>query len=203
MRFIIFGVLAAAAVLPASAADKRLMTVNDLALLKTVSAPAIDPAGDWVAYSVTEVDAEGDKTFSHIWMTSWDGARTVQVTSRKGESESSPRWSTDGRYLAFISARSDEKERDQLWLLDRSGGEAKRPAEIDGSVIDYAWSPNGKEIALIVLDPDRDEAANAAAQATLQPPQKPGEPNIDTTSPEQPSGLIGSDESDWGFPVAL
>ena len=53
MRFIIFGVLAAAAVLPASAADKRLMTVNDLALLKTVSAPAIDPAGDWVAYSVT------------------------------------------------------------------------------------------------------------------------------------------------------
>ncbi len=186
MRFIIFGVLAAAAVVPASAADKRLMTVNDLSLLKTVSSPAIDPSGDWVAYSVNEVDAEADKAFSHIWMTSWDGARTVQLTSRKGESESLPRWSSDGRYLAFISARNDEKERDQLWLLDRSGGEAKRPAQVDGSVIDYAWSPNGKQIALIVLDADPDEEANAAAKAILNSPQKPGEPNIDTTSPEQP-----------------
>lgn len=189
MRFIIFSVLAAAVVVPASAADKRLMTVDDLSLLKTVSAPAIDPSGDWVAYSVTEVDAEGDKTFSHIWKTSWDGARTVQLTSRKGESESLPRWSPDGRYLAFISARTDEKERAQLWLLERSGGEAKRPAQIDGTVIDYAWSPNGKQIAMVVLDDDPDEIANAAAQATLPPPQTPGEPNTDTTLPKQPTAV--------------
>lgn len=189
MRFIIFSVLAAAVVVPASAADKRLMTVDDLSLLKTVSAPAIDPNGDWVAYSVTEVDAEGDKTFSHIWKTSWDGAGTMQLTSRKGESESLPRWSPDGRYLAFISARTDEKERAQLWLLERSGGEAKRPAQIDGTVIDYAWSPNGKQIAMVVLDDDPDEIANAAAQATLHPSQTPGEPNTDTTSPKQPTAV--------------
>lgn len=186
MRFILFSVLAAAIVVPASAADKRLMTVNDLSLLKTVSAPAIDPGGNWVAYNVGEVDPEGDKTFSHIWMTSWDGTRTVQLTSRKGESESSPQWSPDGRYLAFISARIDEKERGQLWLLERSGGEAKRPAQIDGSVIDYAWSPNGKQIAMIVLDDDLDETANAAAQATLHPPQTPSKPNTDTNPPKQP-----------------
>ncbi len=189
MRFITFSVLAAAVVVPASAAEKRLMTVDDLSLLKTVSAPAIDPGGDWVAYTVTEVDAEGDKTFSHIWKTSWDGARTMQLTSRKGESESLPRWSPDGRYLAFISARTDEKERAQLWLLERSGGEAKRPAQIDGTVIDYAWSPNGKQIAMVVLDDDPDEIANAAAQATLPPPQTPGEPNTDTTLPKQPTAV--------------
>lgn len=185
MRFILFSVLAAAIVVPASAADKRLMTVDDLFLLKTVSAPAIDPGGNWVAYNVGEVDPEGDKTFSHIWMTSWDGTRTVQLTSRKGESESSPQWSPDGRYLAFISARIDEKERGQLWLLERSGGEAKRPAQIDGSVIDYAWSPNGKQIAMIVLDEDLDETANAAAQATLHPPQTPSKPNTDPNPPKQ------------------
>ncbi|WP_160352695.1 S9 family peptidase [Sphingorhabdus profundilacus] len=186
MRFIITGILAAAVIVPVSAADKRLMTVDDLSRLKTVSAPAIDPDGEWVAYSVGEVDVDGDKTFSHIWMTSWDGTRTVQLTSRKGESESSPRWSLDGRYLAFISARDDEKERDQLWLLDRSGGEAKPPAQIDGSVIDYAWSPNGKQIALIVLDADPNEAGNVAGQATIHPPQTPGKPNTDTISPKQP-----------------
>ena len=189
MRFIILSALAAGVVVPASAEDKRLMTVDDLSLLKTVSAPAIDPSGNWVAYSVSEIDAEGDKSFSHIWMTSWDGARTVQVTSRKGESEASPRWSPDGRYLAFISARNDEKERGQLWLLDRSGAEAKRPAQIDGSVIDYAWSPNGKQIAMVVLDDDLDEIANAAAQATLPPQQTPGEPNSDKTSPKQPTAI--------------
>ena len=185
MRFILLGVLGGALSVPASAADKRVMTVDDLSRLKTVGAPAIDPGGNWVAYSVGEVDVEGDKNFSHIWMTSWDGARTVQLTSRKGESESTPRWSSDGRYLAFLSSRGDEKERDQLWLLDRSGGEAKRPAEIGGSVIDYVWSPSAKQIALIVLDPDPDEAANAAAQATLPPPQKPGESQAPVTSPEQ------------------
>ena len=207
MRFILFGVLATAIIVPASGADKRLMTVNDLSLLKTVSAPALDPSGDWVAYSIGEVDIDADKTFSHIWMTNWDGTRTVQLTSRKGESESTPRWSPDNRYLAFISSRDDEKERDQLWLLDRNGGEAKRPAEISGSVIDYAWSPNGKQIALIVLDSDPDETANAAAQATLAPPQKPGEPNPDITSPEQPkaagAGQAGSDKKDEKKPKPI
>ena len=185
MRFILFGVLTAMLAVPASAADKRLMTVDDLSLLKTVGAPAIDPSGTWVAYSVAQDDVESDKNFSHIWMTSWDGARTVQLTSRKGESESTPRWSADGRYLAFISSRGDDKEQDQLWLLERVGGEAKRPADINGSVIDYAWSPNGKQIALIVLDPDPDSAVKVEAQATLPAPRIPGEPQTLVTSPDQ------------------
>ena len=186
MRKMLFGLVAATIAFPASAADKRLMRVSDLDLLKTVGRPAVDPSGNWVAYSVGEIDAASDKNFGHIWMTSWDGSRTVQLTNRKGESESSPRWSPDGRFLAFISSRDDEKERDQLWLLDRTGGEAKRPAEINGSVVDYAWSPNGKQIAVILLDPDPDEAANAAAQTTLASPPKPGDPQAPQTSPEQP-----------------
>ncbi len=180
------GFIAAAIALPASAAEKRLMTVADLDRLKTVGRPAVDPSGNWVAYSIGEIDADADRNVSHIWMTSWDGSRTVQLTNRKGESETAPRWSPDGRYLAFISSRDDEKERDQLWLLDRTGGEARRPAEISGSVVDYAWSPSGKQIALVLLDPDPDEAANAAAQATVPSPAKPGEPQAPQTSPETP-----------------
>ena len=63
--------------------------------------PAIDPGGNWVAYEVGTVDAKADKNFSHIWMTAFDGSRSVQLTSREKESESTPRWSPDGRYLAL------------------------------------------------------------------------------------------------------
>jgi len=138
----------------ASAGFGRPLAVADLDKLKTVSDPAIDPSGNWVAYSVESVDAKADKRFSHLWMTSWDGARTIQLTNRDKESEATPRWSPDGRYLAFISSRADKHDYDQLWLLDRTGGEARPLTKLDGGVIDYAWSPNSREIALIVLDPD-------------------------------------------------
>ncbi len=62
MRFILLGVLGGALSVPASAADKRVMTVDDLSRLKTVGAPAIDPGGNWVAYSVGEVDVEATRT---------------------------------------------------------------------------------------------------------------------------------------------
>ena len=143
-----------AAFVAAQPAAARPLAISDVNNLRTVSSPAIDPGGTWVAYQVGSVDVKADKNFSHIWMTSFDGARTVQLTSREKESESTPRWSPDGRYLAFISSRTDKHENDQLWLLDRTGGEARPLTKLDGSVIDYVWSPNGKQIALIVLDPD-------------------------------------------------
>ena len=132
----------------------RPLKIDDLNNLKNVSSPALDPTGNWVAYQVSSVDVKADKSFSHIWMTSWDGTRTVQLTNRAKESESTPRFSPDGRYLAFISSRTDKRENDQLWLLDRTGGEARAVTTLDGSVVDYAWSPNGRQIALIVLDKD-------------------------------------------------
>jgi len=151
----------AAFVLVAQPAAARPIAVSDINNIRDVSAPDVDPAGNWVAYEVSSVDPKADKSFSHIWMTSFDGARTVQLTNRDKESESTPRFSPDGRYLAFISSRTDKHDNDQLWLLDRTGGEARPLTKLDGSVIDYAWSPSGKQIALIVLDPDpadKDEA---------------------------------------------
>src|SRR3954470_17710447 len=153
---------AATSVISASQAGGRPLAVDDVNNLRTVSSPAIDPSGKWVAYDVSQIDAKADKSFSHIWMTSWDGARTVQLTNREKESESTPRWSPDGRFLAFISSRTDKHDNDQLWLLDRTGGEARPLTKVDGSVVDYAWSPNGREIALIVLDPDPEQSSDDA-----------------------------------------
>jgi len=163
--------LAATAAIVAQPATARPIAVSDINNIRDVSSPAIDPSGNWVAYQVSSVDVKADKSFSHIWMTSWDGARTLQLTSREKESESTPRWSPEGRYLAFISSRTDKHDNDQLWLLDRTGGEARPLTKLDGSVVDYAWSPNGREIALIVLDADPEQAKGDAKDDDDKPPK--------------------------------
>ena len=102
-------------------------------------------------------DSQEDKRSSDLWMTKWDGSRSLQLTFSK-ESESAPRWSPDGRYLAFLSSRGVEGEKDQVWLLDRAGGEAQKITDLKGDVEDYVWSPDGGRMALVVKDPDPEEA---------------------------------------------
>ena len=161
--------LAATSALVPYPLEARPLAVNDVNNLKTVSSPAVDPTGNWVAYVVSSVDAKADKNFSHLWMTSWDGSRTVQLTNREKESESTPRWSPDGRFLAFVSSRSDKHDNDQLWLLDRTGGEARPLTKLDGSVTDFVWSPDSRQIALIVLDPDPEQDKDGAKEDDKPP----------------------------------
>jgi len=134
--------------------------LDDVYRLREVSDPQLSPDGAWVAYTVSLPDTSEDKTNSDVWMTSWDGARSVRLTSSKS-SEGSPRWSPDGRYLTFLSDRDDARDVDQVWLLDRSGGEAEQITDLPGGVSDYAWSPDSKRLALIVSDPDSSSTASS------------------------------------------
>lgn len=169
--------------LVAAAPPRHPVGPNDIARVKSVADPQVDPSGTWVAYTVAETDVAADKSVSHLWMTSWDGKRTVQLTNRPKESESTPRWSPDGRWLAFISSRGDEHEEDQLWLLDRLGGEARHLPGLRGSVTDIAWAPDGKSLVLTVVDPDPDAKANVAAEAALPGTPRPGTPPAPTSTP--------------------
>ena len=102
------------------------------------------------------MDVEKDKRDSDVWMVSWDGTQTLQLTSSK-DSESRPRWSPDGKYLAFTTSRGDEDEKKkgaQVWLLNRSGGEAQKLTDVKGGVDDYEWSPDSTRLVLVVSDPD-------------------------------------------------
>ena len=129
----------------------RLLALDDLFALRGVSDPQFSPDGQWVAFTVSRLDRKTDKVDSDIWMASWDGARRLRMTASPAK-EHTPRFSPDGRYLAFLSDRSYEKETDQLWLLDRAGGEAERLTDLEGGVSGYAWSPDGKRLALLVDD---------------------------------------------------
>jgi dipeptidyl aminopeptidase/acylaminoacyl peptidase len=156
--------------IPASASEpeRRLLSVDDLSAFRSVSEPAMSPEGDWVAYSVRTTDVAKDKRSSDIWMTSWDGHRTVQLT-QSADSEHSPAWSPDGRYLSFLSNRGAKDGPDQLWLLDRRGGDAQQITSFKGDVVDYDWSPDGRRVALVVLDDPLPGADNEQHDKTPPP----------------------------------
>ena len=149
---------------------QRKIELDDMYRLRDVSDPQLSPDGAWVAYTVSRPDTSEDRADSDVWMSSWDGARSVRLTSSKS-SEATPRWSPDGRYLTFLSDRDDDHEVDQVWLLDRSGGEAERITDLAGGVSEYAWSPDGKRLALIVSDPDPDSTASSSDSARKTTPR--------------------------------
>jgi dipeptidyl aminopeptidase/acylaminoacyl peptidase len=151
-----------------STSAKRPIRIGDLYHLKNVNDPQLSPDGAWVAYTVSSVDSAADKTDTDVWMVSWDGTQNIRLTWTP-ESESSPRWSPDGRYLAFISGRQEGKG-GQIWILDRRGGEAQRITQIKGGVDEYAWSPDSKRIA-VIADEETDSLArkDSAEHKTPKP----------------------------------
>ena len=158
----------AAAQTTASAPAKRALRPNDVYALRTVSDPQLSPDGAWVAYTVSTPDSAKDKSDSDVWMTSWDGAQTIRLTSSP-DGESTPRWSPDNRYLAFVSGRQEGKG-GQVWLLDRRGGEAQRLTTLKGGIDEFVWSPDSKRLVL-VIDEETDSLArkDTAEKKTPKP----------------------------------
>jgi len=165
-RLIVAGLLLLATPLAAQEGAKRPLRIGDLHRLRTVGDPQRSPNGRWVAYTVTSVDSAKDRSDTDVWMTSWDGRETVRLTSTP-EAESSPRWSPDNRWLAFVSGRQEGKG-GQIWLLDRRGGEAQRITQVTGGISDFAWSPDSRRLVLVVSE-ETDSAARADTAGTKTP----------------------------------
>jgi dipeptidyl aminopeptidase/acylaminoacyl peptidase len=156
-------VLSLAAIIPAPGADapkKRDITLDDLARIQRVGPPVVSPEGDWVAYTVGQVDTKEDKGQTHLWMVKWDGSVRLQLTFGK-EGASAPRFSPDGRYISFLSSRPGPAKGSQVWVLDRRGGEAEQlTAVTDQEIQAYNWSPDSKKLLLTLhpkAEPDPEE----------------------------------------------
>ena len=128
---------------------KRPLKPSDVYRLQSLGDPQISPDGNWVAYTLSSVDSVKNKRNSDIWMVSWDGKESIQLTHTP-DGESQPRWSPDGKYLSFVSSRNGLTS-SQIWVMDRRGGEAKQLTDLKkGDLSDYAWSPDSKKMALVM-----------------------------------------------------
>lgn len=135
-----------------TATSKRNLKPSDVYRLQNLSDPQISPDGKWISYTLSSVDSVKNKRNADIWMVSWDGKETIQLT-HSPDGESQARWTPDGKYLSFVSLRNGLTS-SQIWLMDRRGGEAKQLTDLKkGSLTDYAWSPDSKKIVLAIKTP--------------------------------------------------
>lgn len=141
--------LAAAAVAqektPANA--PKLLTPEASLNLRSISDLQFSPDGSRVAFVVAE-PPKGEQRARHIWLYEKESGAVRQFTF-SAKDESSPRWSPDGKQLAFLSNRDDQQ---QIYVMRADGGEAAAVTKGKRSVRSFAWSPDGKQIAYLAPD---------------------------------------------------
>ena len=121
------------------AAQKRAITFEDYIALKAVSDPQLSPDGKWVAYTVSTPSLQDNRNVSRVWVAEVATGKTRQVTNGPG-SDRQPRWSPDGKTLAFISTREGGA---QVWVMPIAGGDARKVSSLADGAGDPLWLPGG------------------------------------------------------------
>jgi len=138
-----FGLFILSALASAALAAGRAMTIDDLLAVKAVSDPQLSPDGKLVAYVVSETDRDAGKTNSSLWLVPVSGGGPKRLTTTPG-TNNHPRWSPDGKALAFVSTRGGSS---QVWLFPVDGGEPRQLTKLPIDVSGPLWSPGGEKIA--------------------------------------------------------
>ena len=125
------------------ATRKRKMTIEDLFRLRVINQASISPDGKQVAVSIKRCNPKKNKYFSSLYLVGARGGRLRRLT-RGDHNDTQPKWSPDGRTLAFLS---DRDKASCLWLLPMDGGEPTRLTDRDHDVFEFNFSPNGRRIA--------------------------------------------------------
>ena len=123
--------------------------------IKQISDLNISDKSNKISFVVREALIEGEKSeyLSQIWVANTDGSDLVQFTYDK-KSNTHPRFSPNGKYLAFISKRS---EKPQIWIMNIAGGGPWQFTHEKQGAGAFHWSPNSKTIAFLMKDPETDE----------------------------------------------
>ena len=131
---------------PALAAEsaRRVPTVDDLLNIRSAGGAQVSPDGSRVAYTVTAADFKQDAFVTQIWLANALTGETTQLT-RGEKSSTSPRWSPDGQWLAFLSSRAGDKN--QVFAIRIAGGEAAQLSKSETALSSFSWSPDGARLA--------------------------------------------------------
>src|SRR5437868_3934089 len=122
------------------------MLPSDVYALTGVADPRISPDGTRVAYQLWWVDEDANEVRGAIWVAPLDGSGEPRPFTSGKRRDASPRWSPDGRWLAFVSNRGDEKTPNNLFIIPAEGGEAKQLTDRKEGVEKLAWSPDSTRI---------------------------------------------------------
>ena len=119
--------------------------------LATVADPALSSDGELLAFARSKVNPETQKAESRIMMARLPDGEPDEFTA--GPGDTAPRFSPDGRTLAFL--RSDDSGRRHLWLMHTDGGEAWQLTSERGGVSEFAWSPDSVKLVYVSdVNPD-------------------------------------------------
>lgn len=141
-----------------TAGNPKVVTLDEIVTMKTVSQIALSPDGGTVAYVLSAVSKDGEHPAGQIYLVSADGTAEQKprlFTTGTGM-DGQPRWSPDGASLAFVSDR-EEAGKAQLYVIPLQGGEARRLTSERGAVADPRWSPDGTTLGYLATAADSEE----------------------------------------------
>jgi dipeptidyl aminopeptidase/acylaminoacyl peptidase len=121
----------------------RPLTFDDFIKIKRVSDPQPSPDGQWIAVVITVMDKNANRGDSDIWLVPAKGGEPRRLTSSPS-ADLNPRWSPDGKSIAFISSRGGSS---QIWRISPSGGDAVQVSRLSTGAAGVIWSPDGKYLA--------------------------------------------------------
>ncbi len=128
-------------------------TIEQSSSLRGPSNPHISPDGADVVFQVRSVEWETNRFDTEIWI-SKNGDQAFPLTNNPSSSSYDPKWSPDGKWIAFLSYRS---EGTQIYVIRADGGESFAAVKVDGDISSYDWSPDGTKFAFTM---DQQEAVD-------------------------------------------
>ena len=162
-------VIVVTAAFPIGAQEKRLITERDIMKFVWVADPQISPDGTRVAFTRVTINEAKDDYESSLWLVRASGAEAPRPLTA-GTRDSSPRWSPDGRTIAFVRAveRDGKPQPAQIFVMSLEGGEARPITDLARGAGAPAWSPDGRRIAFSSLTRPDDSSAPAAKPSDVR-----------------------------------
>ena len=135
----------AATTAAAAPSARQAITHETLWMMKRVGAPVVSPDGRWVVFPVLEPAYDQDKEVSDLWIVATDGSDAPRRLTHTKAPEGGVAWSPDSRVIAFATKREGD-EAEQIYVLELSGGEARRVTNLATGASNPQWRPDGRAI---------------------------------------------------------